>query len=288
MELTVKEAGNIDIKHEIDYNWYQEKYVREVCFVDGCKEYLIRGRIMNREAQGMEIDLMQIVRVLLGNLKYIILVTVLFGVLGYFGNKVLVTPIYEAGAKMIVNTRKDESQNVTNDQINSAKNLVDTYAVIIRSRDVLNQVITDLNLPETYGQLASCISVKAVNETQVMQIKVQHTNQNTALAVASKLLEVAPGAIVEKVEAGSVKTVEQAYTSNEPVSASALHDAVLAAMAGFILVCVIIIVVSLSDNTYKTDMDIHRDLELPVLGVIPAVGDDEKRGYKKKGVEDRG
>jgi len=236
----------------------------------------------------MEIDLMQIIRTLLGNLKYIILVTVLFGVLGYAGSTMLVTPIYEAGAKMIVNTRKDESQNVTNDQINSAKNLVDTYAVIIRSRDVLNQVITELNLPDTYGQLASCISVKAVNDTQVMQITVQHANRDTALAVASKLLEVVPGAIVERVEAGSVKTVEQAYASNEPVSHSNLYNAVLAAMAGFILVCAAIVIISLADNTYKTDMDIQRDLGVPVLGVIPAVEDNKKLRTKKKGVEDRG
>lgn len=237
---------------------------------------------MNREEQGIEIDLMQIIRTLLGNLKYIILATVLFGVLGYFGSKMLVTPIYEAGAKMIVNTRKDESQNVTNDQINSAKNLVDTYAVIIRSRDVLNQVITDLKLPETYAQLASCISVKAVNDTQVMQITVQHSSRDTALAVASKLLEIVPSAIVEKVEVGSVKTVEQAYAGKEPVSASALHNAILAAMAGFILICAVIVVVSLADNTYKTDMDIQRDLGLPVLGVIPVVEINEKRGHKKE------
>lgn len=237
---------------------------------------------MNREEREIEIDFMQIVKTLLSNLKYIVLVTVIFAVLGYFGNTMLVTPIYEAGAKMIVNTRKDESQNITNDQINSAKNLVNTYAVIIRSRDVLNQVIIDLNMPETYNQLASCIGVKAVNDTQVMQITVQHPNRDTALAVASKLLEVAPGAILEKVEAGSVKTVEQAYSREKPVSASALHSAVLAAMAGFVMICAVIVIVSLADNTYKTDMDIYRDLELPVLGVIPAAEVTENRRYKKE------
>ena len=242
---------------------------------------------MNKEEQGIEIDLMQIVRTLLSNLKYIVVVTLLFGVLGYLGNTMMVTPIYEAGAKMIVNTRKDENQNVTNDQINSAKNLVGTYAVIIRSRDVLNQVITDLNLTDTYSQLASSISVKAVNETQVMQITVQHPDRNTALAVAAKLLEVAPSAILEKVEAGSVKTVEQAYAGMEPVSAGALYHAVLAAMAGFVLVCAVVVIISLTDNTYKSDMDIQRDLGLPVLGVIPAMENDDKRGYKKKGAEDR-
>lgn len=243
---------------------------------------------MNREEQGIEIDLMQLVRTLLNNLKYIVMVTVLFSILGYVGNTMLVTPIYEASAKMIVNTRKDENQNVTNDQINSAKNLVDTYAVIIRSRDVLNQVITDLKLPDTYGQLASRISVKAVNETQVMQITVQDPNRNTALAVAKKLLEVAPGAIVEKVEAGSVKTVEQAYAGTESVSAGPLYHAVLSAMAGFVLTCAVIVIVSLADNTYKSDMDIQRDLNLPVLGVIPTVEDNEKRKHKGKGVEGRG
>ena len=243
---------------------------------------------MDREEQGIEIDLMQLVRALLGNLKYIVLVTVLCGFLGYLGNIVLVTPIYEAGAKMIVNTRKDESQNITNDQINSAKNLVGTYAVIIRSRDVLNQVIADLNLPDTYSQLASNISVKAVNETQVMQIKVQHANRDTAVAVASKLLEVAPKAIVEKVEAGSVKTVEQAYASAESVSAGPLYHGTLAAMVGFVLVCAVIVIISLSDNTYKSDMDIQRDLGLPVLGVIPDAESNKKRGHKKKEAENRG
>ncbi len=243
---------------------------------------------MNREEQGMEIDLMQIIRTLLGNLKYIILVTLIFGVLSYLGSAMLVTPIYEANAKMIVNTRKEVSQTITNDQINSAKNLVDTYAVIIRSRDVLNQVITDLNLPETYSQLASYISVKAVNETQVMQITVQHPNRDTAMAVVSKLLEIVPSVIAEKVEAGSVKTVEKPYAGTEPVSASPLHHAVLAAMAGFVLTCAVIVIIFLADNTYKTDMDIQRDLDLPVLGVIPTIEGSEKRGYKKKGVEDRG
>ncbi len=242
---------------------------------------------MNREEQGLEIDLMQMVRTLLGNLKYIVLVTVLFGLIGYIGSAMLVTPIYEAGAKMIVNTRKDDNQNVTNDQINSAKNLVSTYAVIIRSRDVLNQVIAELQLPESYGQLSKCISVKAVNETQVMQITVQHSNRETALAIAAKLLEIAPSAIVEKVEAGSVKTIEKAYAGQNPVSSSNLYNAILAAMAGLVLVCAVIVIIFLADNTYKADMDIQRDLGLPVLGVIPAVESSKKRTHKKKGDEVR-
>jgi len=245
---------------------------------------------MNKEGYRTEIDLLQMAKMLLENAKYILIATVIMGVLGFVGSKFLVTPIYQASAKMIVNTRHDDNQNVTNDQLNSAKNLVDTYAIIIRSRDVLNKVSAELDLTESYKQLASAVSVQAVNNTQVMQVKVQHENRQTALAIAAKILEIAPGVIVETVEAGSVKPVEQAYAGTEPVSPSAAKNAVLLAAVGFILTCCVIAIVYLSDNTYKTDLDIQNELELPVLGVIPTVEScggrtKYKHGYPAQGKE---
>lgn len=226
---------------------------------------------MNKGEQQTELDLLQMARMLWENAKYIVIATVILGLLGFAGSSLLITPIYEASAKMIINTRKDVDQNVTNDQLNSAKNLVDTYAIIIRSRDVLNRVSSELGLEESYNQLAKCISVHAVNNTQVMQVVVQHENRDTALAIAAKILEIAPSIIVETVEVGSAKPVEQAYAGTEPVSPSIVRNASLSAMVGFILACGVIIIVFLLDNTYKTDMDIQGDLDLPVLGIIPTV-----------------
>lgn len=226
---------------------------------------------MNNEEREVELDLLQLARVLLKNVKYILITTIILGMVGFLGSSLFLTPIYEASAKMIVNTRKDESQTVTNDQINSAKNLVNTYAIIITSRDVLNQVITDLNLTESYGQLKSCITVKAVNSTQIMEIVVQHKNRDTAQAVAEKILTISPEVIVNTVEAGSVKPVEQAYANPNPVSPNILKNAVLMAAVGFALSCLVIVIIFLADNTYKSELDIQNDLDLPVLGVIPTI-----------------
>lgn len=224
---------------------------------------------MDRDAREIEIDLLQIARKLLVNAKYIILITVIFGLLGYFGTIFFVTPVYQASAKMIVNSRKDNTLNITNDQLNSARNLVETYAVIIRGRDVVNRVIDELNLQESYDRLAGAISVKSVNNTPVMQIHVKHTDKDTALLIAAKLLEIAPDVLVETAEAGSVKAVEQAYVGNSPISPSEVRNAVYTAGVGFAITCLIVVVLALLDNTYKTDMDIQKDLGLPVLGVIP-------------------
>ena len=238
---------------------------------------------MKREEREVEIDLLQLILTLWANVKYIILVTFIAGLIGLIVSATLITPMYEASAKMIVNTRKDETQNVTNDQLNSAKSLVNTYAIIIRSRDVLNQVIADLGLTESYNQLASCVSVTAVNNTQIMEITVQHENLDTAFAIAEKILEITPDVIVETVEAGSVKPVEQPHAGKDPVSPSIPKNTVLAALIGFVISCAVVVVIALSDNTYKTDVDIQNDLDLPVLGVIPAIETcGNHRGYERK------
>ena len=83
--------------------------------------------------QYVEIDIMEILALLKANIVYIILVTVIFGLAGFFWTEYLITPQYEASVNMIVNTRVDTSTTVSNDNINSAKSLVSTYAIIIMS-----------------------------------------------------------------------------------------------------------------------------------------------------------
>ena len=58
----------------------------------------------------------------------------------------LITPKYQSYATLIVNNNNSSSlsdgSTITNDQINSAKQLVDTYSVILKSESVMDKVIT--------------------------------------------------------------------------------------------------------------------------------------------------
>ena len=230
-----------------------------------------------------ELDLWQLARVLRKNLKYIIAATLLLGLLGLLGSTLLMTPIYEAKTKMIVNTRVDKNENLTNDQLTSAKNLVDTYAVVITSRDVLNRVNEELSLNMSYDSLKDCVQVRAVDDTQVMEITVRHSNSNTALLIAEKLLKIAPGVLIDTVEAGSVKTVEQAHVGNNPVSPNVLSNTLIMAVVGAVLSCVVVVIGFFLDTTYKSELDIQNDLELPVLGVIPTIESCKNQsGYGKR------
>lgn len=204
--------------------------------------------------------------------KYLLLILaagLIGGALTFCVCRFLVAPVYEASAKMIVNSRQDQTAPVTNDQITSAQNLVDTYAIIIRSQPVLDPVIQTLNLPTTFEKLAAKVSVTPVNETQVMKIAMQSKDPAEALQIVQEIVSICPDIIIDAVEAGSVKTIEPAYLASKPVAPHTNLFTLLAAFLCMFAVIVVVIIRFLTDNTYKTEMDLRIDLELPVLGVIP-------------------
>lgn len=202
-------------------------------------------------------------------LALIIAAGVIGGIVTYCVCSFFVAPVYEASAKMIVNSRQEQTGSVTNDQITSSQKLVDTYAIIIRSQSVLEPVIENLNLDMDAEKLARKVTVTSVNDTQVMQIAVQSENPQQALQIVEQIEAICPAIIIDAVEAGSVKTIEPAHLKKEPVAPSTNLFTVVAAFLCMVAVMVIVMVRFLMDNTYKSETDLRNDLGLPVLGVIP-------------------
>ena len=204
--------------------------------------------------------------------RYILLIIaagIIGGIVTYCVCSFFVAPVYEASAKMIVNSRQEQTGAVTNDQITSAQKLVDTYAIIIRSRTVLEPVVDKLNLPMDFEKLAKMVTVTSVNETQVMEIAVQSTDSSMALSIVAEIVNTCPEIIIDAVEAGSVKTVEPAHLRNSPVAPNTNLYTLLAAFLCMFAVVAIVLVRFVMDNTYKSEIDLRDDLGLPVLGVIP-------------------
>lgn len=218
------------------------------------------------------IDLREIIFLLKNNLLSIIATTLVCAILGFLVTNFLITPKYEASATMIVNSQQNQtSANLTNDMLTTAKNLVATYGIVVTSDTVLNQVISELNLNETYEQLAGEVSVTAVDSTQVMKIAVQDENPAQAKAIVAKIVEIAPAAIQDAVEAGSVKVISDARVGDAPVSPNKVTNTAVAGLVGLALSVGVIFLKEMLNNTFKTDDDIQKHLGFTVLGVIPYV-----------------
>lgn len=221
----------------------------------------------------IEINLSQIFYTLWKNIIWILLATVLTADLGYGIATFVKTPIYTASADMLVNNKQDANSSdrntVSYSDLNASSSLVSTYSVILKSHTVLEEVISTLNLPYSYSELADMISVSTVNDTQVMRVTVKNTDPQVAMDIVAQIVYIAPAVIVDKAEVGSVKTVDQPWSSGRPVSPNKKKYILFFGASGFMLMCAFFILKELMNNTFKTEADVTRELGLPILGVIP-------------------
>lgn len=218
------------------------------------------------------IDLREIFFLLKNNLLSIIASTLVCAILGFVVTSFLITPKYEASATMIVNSQQNQtSANLTNDMLTTAKNLVSTYGIIVKSDTVLEQVIQNLDLEMDYEELADRVSVSAVDSTQVMRIAVQDANPAQAKAIVGEIVAIAPDVIQDAVEAGSVKVISDARVGDDPVSPNKMMNTAIAGLLGLVLSVGVVFLKEMLNNTFKTDDDIQKHLGFTVLGVIPHV-----------------
>ena len=221
----------------------------------------------------LEIDLTTLIKVVTKHIIPIILVTTLFGVGAFFGTKYLIKKEYKASAMIIVNNKASESSGFNSGEITAAQDLANVYSIIIKSDTVINEVIDNLKLDMTYEQLTNSISVSPVDSTQIIEISMTGSDASLCKVVVEEVVEVSKPIISDTVESGSVKDISKASIANNgnPVAPNVTKNTALAAMVGFILSMIIVILKEFFNKKFKSEADITAVLDLPVMGIIPAV-----------------
>lgn len=184
---------------------------------------------------------------------------------------VLVLPrTYQAAATLVVSTGQPQAA-VTGEQLSTARQLVDTYAVLLTNDSLLGEVIRAHGLDDTVDSLRKRISAQAVDGTQVMRVTVRDKSPLTALAVLATMVERAPEILAGAAQGGAVEVVSPPWVDETPVSPKLFYGAVLGAGLGFLACLVLLMAGQLMADTFADEDDVERRLALPVLGVIPAV-----------------
>ena len=217
------------------------------------------------------IDLMELARLLWAHAVQIVAAAVAAALICLLVCMFALTPKYQTSINMIVNTRQDTTTTFTSDNFNSAKNLISTYAVIIKGNTVLNEVIDELDLDMTYAELYDMVDVASVDDTQIMKVTVTDTDVKRAGEIVETIADIVPDVLVEKVEAGSCKTVSDVAINPNKVFPQTKKYVVMAGLLGAVVVCAILVLAHLLHDTVVDDEDVQKKLGLPVLGLIPEV-----------------
>ncbi|MBQ0146171.1 MAG: hypothetical protein KBS51_03530 [Lachnospiraceae bacterium] len=234
----------------------------------------------------IEIDLMEVLNAFIKKAWLVVLCVIIFAICGFAYAFYGIAPTYKSSVMFYVNNNTARNEydmtklNISSADISAAKSLVDTYAVILKTRNTLNEVIARSGEDIDYRKLSGMVSAAAVNETEVFQVTVTSRDPLQAEHLANTIADVLPEKIASIVEGSSARVVDYAVIPTMKSAPSLKKYALTGALIGFVVAAVIIILMLLLDYQIHTeDYLINTYPEIPLLGVIPDF--DMRRTYGK-------
>ncbi|MFD1851243.1 YveK family protein [Oceanobacillus bengalensis] len=207
-------------------------------------------------------------------------------IISYF----LLTPEYENSSQFLVNqSNPDPEQQVTQTELRTNIELINTYNVIIRSPRILDEVANELNLDMSSGQLAQKINVSSAENSQVVTVTATDADPVLATDLANTTVEVFQKEIPELMNVNNVNVLSEAVLSENPspVAPNPLLNIAIAIVLGVMVGVGLAFLLEYLDNTIKTEEDVEKKLEVPVLGVIPIIDEKDIRVSKNQEVAGR-
>lgn len=248
---------------------------------------LARGSFMNEykneQNVEMEVNVQRLVGIVWQKKWLIILVAVLSAIIVFLGTFYLITPKYESSAKFYVNNSSlsvgDASFSITSSDITAAKSLVDSYIVILQTRESLNDVIDYAGVTRTYEELKNMITAASVNSTEIFEVVVTSEDPLEAERIAEAIAYILPKRISSIIEGTSAKVVDAAVVPVTPSSPSYALNTLVGLVIGFVLAVAVIVLRQIFDITIHEEDDVTHNAKHPILASIPDMAAPTKGGY---------
>ena len=236
----------------------------------------------------IEIDLRELFFALKKRILILVAALAAGAVLAGAYTKLLVTPIYSATSTMLVLTKETTLSSLADLQIGSQ--LTQDYSMLITSRTVLQDVIDNLGLDMDYKTLESNISINNPEDTRILEITVTDSDPEMAKNIVDELSQVSSEFIGDQMEVVPPKIVEEGEVPETQTSPSMRRNVMMGALAGLVLAAGVIVVLTVMDDTIKSEDDIGRYLGIPTLATVPdrkdyisgKPSDNRKKKKKKK------
>ncbi|OQB14396.1 MAG: Capsular polysaccharide type 8 biosynthesis protein cap8A [Firmicutes bacterium ADurb.Bin193] len=228
-----------------------------------------------------EMNLVDLMKLLLKKWWIIGVISVMVGFLAFGYTYYFIPDIYiSRGMIYVNNTNIVNLPNVNvpinrtlnlNDMLSSAR-LAETYIEILKSDTFLTSVAEELGMDITPGKMRSLISIRAKNETEILEVTVRYPRSYEASRIVETILEKSKDeeeGIKKVFRGGSVEIIDKASLPTAPSGPNMFKNFLMGLLMGLILGVVFVVVIDMFDNKLKNDEDIAQIYGYPVLGLIP-------------------
>lgn len=203
------------------------------------------------------------------HLRLIILIPIVAVVVSALASYLLLTPIFQSSTQILVNQTNGDQQ-ISQNEIRTNIEIINTYTEIIREPIILDKVIEEASLTESVSQLRGMISVSPQNNSQVVRISVDHEQPAQAALIANTVAEVFQREIVEIMNIDNVHILSYAEVgdSPSPVAPNPTLNMAIAFVVGLMAAVGVAFLLEYLDTTVKTEKDVEDLTELPILGIV--------------------
>ena len=221
----------------------------------------------DRDENEIEIDVMELLYVFKKKAWIIILAAIAGCMAAGLYSVMILNPVYTSTSMVYVLSKETTLTSLADLQIGSQ--LTKDYKIIVTSRRVLNQVIDEMELGLTYKDLKEKVTIDNPQDTRILSISVEDPAPDMAKLIADKIATVSSDYIGDIMEMVPPKLIEEGEIPIQKSSPSNVKNALIGALLGAVIVCGLITVQVVMNDTIRTEEDVTKYLGLSVLASVP-------------------
>ena len=192
--------------------------------------------------------------------------TLISGILSFF----VIKPTYEASTKVFVGKEESSLEGYNTNDIQMYQKLLQTYAETIKTNEVIQAAINNTNADLSIKDVKSSLTVTPISDTQILQIKYKNNDPEVARSIIENITNEFVILSKELVPNGNVRVIEAVQLPEDPVAPNKKMNIAIAFLLGLMVSVGLVFLLEYLDNTFKTKENLERELNIPVLGLIPS------------------
>lgn len=198
-------------------------------------------------------------------------------------SSVAVEPRYTSTATLYILSQDDyDSLSYTSESFSLALKVVNDCNYLLKSHSVLDEVIAELDLDITYGDLYDSVSTKNPENTRILEVTAESDSPEQAKEIVDAICSIGPAKIRDAMGFDQVNLYEYGILNTRPSNSIGLMAYMLIGVVAAVMVYAMFLLAYLLDDRIRTEEDVQNYLGLSILGVIPNANDTAKKGYGYK------
>ena len=205
--------------------------------------------------------------------KYIIIIcgVVVIFVIGVFTyDKSIKKPLYTTYTTIIL-TKSNEAQTsttITQNDILLNQKLVETYTKIIKSKLVLDQVISETGITYTAEELGQNVAVEAYENTEMLKISVTDSDPELSASIANSIAQVFSGEVAKIYQMNNISVIDIAQVPEEVSNDTLTRDFFIALFISIFGSIGVIFIIYYFDDSIKLTDDLEEEIGMPVIAKV--------------------